>query len=363
MSEFQLWLREETRTTERRTPLLPEGAKELVDAGVKVVVEQSEKRIFPNDAYAEAGCKMVPAGSWQRAPQSATILGLKELPSQPCALKNNHIYFAHAFKCQSGWEDLLTRFKVGGGDLLDIEYMVNADGRRVVAFGYWAGYMGAALALMQWYDKKAGRASTIAADLKPYGCADTLDALIKSLKTEGDAPKALVIGAGGRSGKGAAEIFERHGIAVTKWGRKETADLDRDAILEHDILINCSFVADAIPPFLRKEDLRADMKLQVISDVSCDPFSDFNPLPLYTAPTAWNDPFVTVTNGKASLDVIAIDNLPSLLPREASDEFAGLLLPFLKTVSKPESDPVWAASKASFDTACAAMGASYKIAS
>ncbi|MCK0071168.1 saccharopine dehydrogenase [Kordiimonas laminariae] len=363
MSEFELWLREEFRSTERRTPLLPEGAKELVDAGVKVVVEESEKRIFSNEAYAEAGCELVKAGSWQRAPRSATILGLKELPSQPCALRNTHVYFAHAFKEQAGWQDLLTRFEVGGGNLLDIEYMVDANARRVVAFGYWAGYMGAALALMQWYDRKARRSSTIAKELQPFNCADTLDGIIRNLKTEGEAPKALVIGAAGRSGKGAAEILERHGIAVTKWGRKETADLDRSVLLEHDILVNCSFVADMIPPFLRKEDLVEGMKLQVISDVSCDPFSEFNPLPLYEAPTPWDVPFVTVENGSASLDLIAIDNLPSLLPKEASDEFAGLLLPYLKTLGKPEADPVWAASKASFDAACEQMHAAIKIAS
>ena len=363
MSEFELWLREEFRSTERRTPLLPEGAKELVKAGIKVVVEESEKRIFSNDAYAEAGCELVRAGSWQRAPRTATILGLKELPCQPCALRNTHVYFAHAFKEQAGWQDLLTRFEVGGGSLLDIEYMVDEEGRRVVAFGYWAGYMGAALALMQWYDKKAGRASTIAKDLQPFECADTLDEIIRNLKTGDNAPKALVIGAGGRSGKGAAEIFERHGIEVTKWGRKETANLDRDVILSHDILVNCSFVADMIPPFLRTEDLNKDMKLQVISDVSCDPFSEFNPLPLYAAPTPWDAPFATVENGDASLDLIAIDNLPSLLPREASDEFAGLLLPYLKTLDKPAADPVWAASKSSFDVACEQMHAEIKIAS
>ncbi len=364
MANFQLWLREETRVTERRTPLLPEGAKELIDAGIEVVVEKSNKRIFQNELYEASGCKMVEPNSWKKAPSSATILGLKELPEHPCILKNNHVYFAHAFKNQSGWQDLLARFKLGNSDLFDIEYMVNSSGRRVVAFGYFAGYMGAALALMQWYDKKAGRNPAIGeGDLRPFENAAELHSVIEKLKCKSETPTALVIGASGRSGKGAVELLEKHGVEVTKWGRSETKNIDRPAILKHDILVNCTFVDDDIPAFLREEDLSPDMKLKVISDVSCDPFSDFNPLPLYDAPTAWDNPYVTVGSGQASLDLIAIDNLPSLLPREASIEFSGLILPYLKTLNKRDKDPVWNASKAAFDEACKNMNTSLKQAS
>ena len=52
--------------------------------------------------------------------------------------------FGHAFKGQPAGQVLLQRFKAGGGTLLDLEYLVNAQGRRVTAFGYWAGFAGAA---------------------------------------------------------------------------------------------------------------------------------------------------------------------------------------------------------------------------
>ncbi|NVJ99849.1 MAG: saccharopine dehydrogenase [Alphaproteobacteria bacterium] len=354
MAKLTLWLREEARTTERRTPLLPDGAKELIASGVDVVVEKSEKRIFENGLYESAGCTMAEPGAWEKAPKDAIILGLKELPATPETLIHTHIYFAHAYKEQAGWQTLLARFLKGGGSLLDIEYMTDASGRRVVAFGYWAGYMGAALALLQWHDQKAGRQSYVNNGLTPFESAQALDELIKSRTTDSKTPTALVIGAGGRSGKGAAEILERHGIKVTKWGRKETADLDRDAILNHDILINCAFVADAIPAFLTKDHVKGDNRLSVISDVSCDPFSDFNPLPLYDAPTCWKTPAISVT---ADLDLIAIDNLPSLLPTEASMEFSGLLLPFLKSLPNRNSDLVWNNCAACFDHACEALTA------
>lgn len=346
-----LWLRDEVRETERRSPLLPEGAKSLIAAGYDVVVERSDKRIFATEDYEKAGCVIAEPGDWVNAPKGATILGLKELPDEPAVLKNDHIYFAHAFKEQAGWQDLLGRFQAGGGDLLDIEYMVDETGRRVVAFGYWAGYMGAALALMQWYDRTAGRSSKIAEGLTSFDTVQALDEQINSLKVKGAKPRAVVIGARGRGGRGAVEILKRHGAEVTEWDRTETHRLDRDVLMGFDLLVNCAFVSGQIKPFVRVEDVGKG-KLKVISDVSCDPFSDFNPLPLYSEPTSWDQPFVEINGNEGSVDLIAIDNLPSLLPKEASVEFAGLLLPFLREL---DGDPVWEATRASFEKACAAM--------
>jgi len=355
MAKLTIWLREEARTTERRTPLLPEGAKQLIEADINVVIEKSKKRIYDDALYEAAGCTMAKAGTWQSAPKNTIILGLKELPATPETLIHTHIYFAHAFKEQSGWQELLARFQRGEGSLLDIEYMTQENGRRVVAFGYWAGYMGAALALLQWYDKKAGRASYVNKGLMPFDSAKALDNLIDSKALGGETPTALVIGASGRSGIGAAEILERHGVKVTRWGRKETASLDRDAILDHDILINCTFVADMIPPFLTADHIKADSRLTVISDVSCDPFSDFNPLPLYKAPTCWNTPAISVDTPSGDIDLIAIDNLPSLLPTEASIEFATMLLPYLKSLKDRDTNPVWKACEAAYQQASDAM--------
>ena len=357
MSRFTIWLRDEDRKTERRTPLLPSGAKELIDIGYNVVVERSDKRIFPDADYAAAGCTLADSGSWRTAPADFTILGLKELPRDPEVLKNNHIYFAHAFKQQNGWQELLGRFQNGGGKLLDLEYMVDGKGRRVAAFGFWAGYMGAALALMQWYDQSASRAGLNATGLAPWDNADDLDEDIRRRKADGPRPKVLVIGARGRSGKGACDLLKRHGVEVTCWGRDETRALDRAAILDHDILINCVFVSDNIPPFVRMEDLADNKRLRVISDVSCDPFSSFNPLPLYAEPTSWARPVVKAGVNGGAIDLIAIDNLPSLLPREASIEFAGLLLPYLKAVDKLEANPVWRSALGAFEGACNSLPA------
>lgn len=357
LTKDTLWLRRECRATERRTPLLPEGAKALIEKGYTVVAERSRKRIVADSAYAAVGCHMVEGGAWIKAPKDAIILGLKELPSTPAHLKNTHIYFAHAYKKQKGWQTLLSRFTSGKGTLLDIEYMIDQNKRRVVAFGFWAGYMGAALALIHWQNQQSGEARYLNHSLLPFNNAALLDDTITKTNISGKTPKVLIIGANGRSGKGAYQILHQHGAEITCWGRENTRHIDRAALLDHDILINCAFITDNIPAFLRAQDLTQQSRLSVVSDVSCDPFSSFNPIPLYHDTTTWDEPYVTVKNsaGDKTLDIIAIDNLPSLLPREASEEFSSLLLPHLMTLKNHHEDPVWSAARDSFNNAVALM--------
>lgn len=143
-----LWLRAESRPSERRTPLTPTDAGRLVGEGWRVTVEESPTRIFTTSAYEVAGCSIAPGGAWVDAPEDAIVLGIKELPDEPEALRHTHVFFGHAYKGQEGAAELLARFRRGGGHLLDLEYLT-VDGRRVIAFGFWAGFVGAALGVLQ----------------------------------------------------------------------------------------------------------------------------------------------------------------------------------------------------------------------
>lgn len=349
-------LRAEARDTERRTPLLPDGARALVDAGCTVAVERSAKRVVADTAYADAGCTLVEPGSWMQADGDTVVLGLKELPDKPDALGQTHVYFAHAYKDQAGWQELLGRFRRGGGTLLDLEYMADGDGRRVAAFGYWAGYLGAALALIHWCDGQAGRPPTLAQGLSPFDDAAALDRRIEaSREGVGTRPRPVVIGALGRSGRGATALFQRHGCAVTEWDQAETDPFDRQALLDHDILVNCVLLSGRLAPFLMPTDLKGGTRLSVVSDVSCDPTSPGNPLPFYAEPTTWEAPFMTIQGVARAFDLIAIDNLPSLLPRESSEDFAAQLLPHLLTLADQATDPVWRAARRAYDAALQRM--------
>ena len=94
--------------------------------------------------------------------------------------------------------------------------------------------------------------------------------------------------------------------------------------------------------------MRARIRLRAISDVSCDPLSDFNPLPLYDAPTSWAEPFVALgENGRGeSVELTAIDNLPSLIPLEATEDFSAQLAPSL---ARFDSGHEWSAARAVFE--------------
>jgi saccharopine dehydrogenase (NAD+, L-lysine forming) len=98
-----IWLRDECKKGEHRTPLTPQNADFLLKNGFKIIVEKSLTRIFKDEEYKEVGCELVESQTWYDAPKNATILGLKELPLEgefnvPNNLEHLHIYFAHCFK-------------------------------------------------------------------------------------------------------------------------------------------------------------------------------------------------------------------------------------------------------------------------
>lgn len=325
-------LRDEARETERRTAVTPNDATKLLDAGFEVSVERSNKRIFLDAEYADAGCELVETGAWFTA-TNATILGLKELPEEPARLTVPFIHFAHIYKDQAGWEAEISRFHNGGGCLYDIEYLVK-ERRRVAAFGYWAGWMGAALAawrLLARWNGVAGPENGV----KSFDSRGEVKDILSSLSADCAKPRrAVVIGAKGRSGKGASEVLKLAGFEVSEWDIEETRDLDRTVLMAHDLLVNCVLMTGPGLKLLSTDDLENSLNfIQMISDVSCDPFSDFNPLPIYDAPTGWDQPFLALgKNGiREELEITAIDNLPSLLPREASEDFSSQMVNSLLT--------------------------------
>jgi len=314
MGHPHIWVRHEARSTERRCPVTPDSARRLVEAGARVTVEESTQRIFPLDDYVAAGAETAPTGSWVDAPEDAFVLGLKELPEEPARLRHRHIYFGHAFKGQAEAPALLQRFRAGGGTLLALEYLVAGDGRRVAAFGYWAGYLGAALGVLQ-------SRGALPAPLTPT-TREELDASLRA--GAGSAPsRALVTG----------------------------------ALLDHALLVHCVLTTPPSEPFVRGADVPAEgRRLSLLVDVTCDT-SHLTLLPVYQDLTSWEAPVSRLADaegGRPPLDVIAIDNLPSLLPLEASRTYAEDLFPTLLTlVTEGDVSPVWARARTTFEQALA----------
>ncbi|MFT6558380.1 saccharopine dehydrogenase [Sneathiella sp.] len=337
-----LWVRSEKKANERRVAIVPDDAKTLLEAGYKITVEKSAQRCIDIQKYADVGCEIAEEGSWTNAPKEAFILGVKELPEGDGELVHRHIYFGHVYKDQPGWQHTLNRFVNGNGTLYDLECLVDEGGRRVAAFGYWAGYAGAAVAVKIWAGQKMG-------NVPPLGRVDSypnVDALLSDLRGQiqmiGEKPNMIVIGALGRTGSGATDLGLALGMDITKWDMAETASGGPfPEIQQHSIFVNCILATPECPRFVTSEDIKvADRRLSVIADVSCDPESKYNPIPIYNRSTTFDAPSISVVSEGTPLDVMAIDHLPSMLPLESSEDYSRQLLAALIDLNEPEKG-IW----------------------
>lgn len=333
-----VWLRHETKKFEERSPLTPEQATILMEDGHHLYVERSPSRIFKDEEYESRGAIMVDTNSWKtEATEDTIILGLKELEDEDFYLTHRHIYFAHLYKGQVGALKTLKRFERGNGKLYDLEYLVDENQRRIAAFGVWAGFVGAALGVELWIRQQLGETTNDWNNIKPFkNEADLLDHYRALLQKVDRKPTSLVLGASGRCGKGAHDLLDKLGLSASLYGRKETAspNLHRE-ILDHDILINTVLMTSKTEPFLTREQLDLERNLSVLSDVSCDPTGAFNPLPFYSDCTTMDRPAFSLDTQKR-FDITAIDHLPSILPRESSEDFANQLFPHLRSFLKGE---------------------------
>lgn len=357
-----LHLRAETKPLEARAALTPTTTKQLIDAGFQIYVEESSQSTFSADEYAKVGATIVPEGSWKEAPKDRIIFGLKELPeTETFPLVHEHIQFAHCYKDQAGWQDVLSRFPAGNGTLYDLEFLENDQGRRVAAFGFYAGFAGAAIGVLDWAFKQSHGDDEDLPGVTPYPNEDELIADVKKAldgaltQNGGVYPTTLVIGALGRCGSGAIDLFKKVGIPdenIQKWDMKETARGGPfEEIVQSDIFVNCIYLSQPIAPFINYETLnKADRRLRTIVDVSADTTNPHNPIPVYEIATVFNDPTVLVkTTAGPKLSVCSIDHLPSLLPREASEFFSRDLIPSLLELPNRQTSPVWVRAKQLFD--------------
>lgn len=338
-----IWVRSEQRAFEQRVGVTPDGVQKLIDAGHQVTVEESASRAIGISQYKNTGCEIAPAHSWVNAPKDAIVFGLKELDEDGPDLIHRHIMFGHAYKGQAEGPALLSRFKRGGGALYDLEYLLDESKRRVAAFGYWAGFAGAAVGMMAWLSQQK------AEKLGSVGVYENKDDLISELddgchdavNNGARKPNVIVIGAKGRVGSGALELARSLGLDASAWDMAETAHGGPfPEILEHAIFVNCILASPNVPVFVPKSAVVSNRQLRVIADVSCDPNSPYNPVPVYDRSTTFADPVIRVQGAPEYLDVMAIDNLPSMLPVESSQDYAAQLLPHLLDLGQMDQG-VW----------------------
>lgn len=345
-----------------RTPLVPEQCKSVPELfPVKVVVERSHVRCYADLEYEQAGVPMTDDVS-----DCDVLMGVKEVPAGYLFPGKTYFFFSHTIKKQPYNRRLLQTVLEKNIRLIDYETLTDEKGVRLVAFGKFAGMVGAHNALWT-YGKR-----THAFELKRMkDCHDYKEAKAMYAKTQFPAIKIVVTG-GGRVGMGACEVLLDMGfkqVAPEEFLASEfpypvftrlnpqqyAARIDGQTFTPQDfyqaptrfksafrpyahsadIFINGIFYDKAAPAFFTVEEMtRPEFNIQVIADVTCDIVPDSSvPSTLRAStiekPVYGFDPH-TGTEAEpfhqGVVDVMAIDNLPSEMPRDASRAFGQMFI-------------------------------------
>lgn len=129
--------REDINPWERRAPLAPRHVKELTNAGIKVLVQPSNRRSIHEKYYERAGAIIQ-----EDLSEASLIIGVKRPPEEKVIPRKTYAFFSHTIKAQEANMGLLEDLLKKEVRLIDYEKMVDANGFRIVAFGQWAGLAG-----------------------------------------------------------------------------------------------------------------------------------------------------------------------------------------------------------------------------
>ncbi|MBU2996998.1 NAD(P)-dependent oxidoreductase [Cellulophaga baltica] len=356
--------------TERKNPpdkrvvLSPDACKKVLKKFDKasILVEPSSIRTFKDDAYKNAGITVSDAME-----DCDVLLGVKEVPIENLIPNKKYFFFSHTIKKQPYNRDLLLAVLNKNIELYDHEVIINEKEQRLVAFGRYAGIVGA---------YNGFRTFGLKFNLFQLPKAENLtdqEALISELnKIKLPNIKILLTGKG-RVGNGAKEMLDAMNLKKVTVASYLVDDFDepvycqidaseynkrKDGVRGNkadffanpdeyksdffrfakvtDFYIAGHFYADGAPYlFTRKDAKDSKFKIKVVADVSCDidgpvactikPSTIADPIYGYD-PESESETDFKQTNAIA---VMAVDNLPCELPRDASVGFGEA---FLKNV-------------------------------
>jgi saccharopine dehydrogenase (NAD+, L-lysine-forming) len=321
----ELFIRKETYPNEHRTPLTPSDVGILIRSGFSVFVERSEKRVYKDEEYEKEGATLTPFPWNFPYYKSCLILGLKELENIEILDQHSHAYFSHSFKQQRKSNEILRFFSISNSKLYDFEYFLDKEQRRIISFGFFAGCVGGILGILQFY-------KNLAVPLKPW---NSFEGMIEDARKAKEAknssnPKIAIIGYKGRCGQGVQKVLELLGLSFCILDRSS----DPSTFKDYDIFYNCITLEETYQEVWFHEETEFSKSLLIV-DISCDATKVNQPIQIYSQNTTWDSPIYSYNS---LVDILAIDNLPSLLPRESSAHFSSVLLPLL--LNKEEA-AVW----------------------
>lgn len=369
-------IREGKTPTDKRVPFTPLQAEEiqLRFTDIKMLCQESDIRCFNDEEYRTHGIEVKKDVS-----ECDILMGIKEVPVDLLIEGKTYFFFSHTIKKQAYNRKLLQAVLKKKIRLIDYEVLTDRQGNRLVAFGRYAGIVGAYNGLWAY-----GKRFNLFSLRRAHECFDVNDLKLELRKIKLPAVKIILTGAG-RVGKGSMETLDSAGIrkvnshdfltrtfqepvyvqlsSADYHTHKEGRIFNREEFHKYperytshfgdftkvaDILMAGAYWNPKAPVlFTREEMLSPEFRIQVIADITCDIDGSIpstkrattiaDPLYDYDAST---DSVQPVFTNKKFVTVMAVDNLPCELPRSASEEFGqdliNKVLPVLNNIDEDD---------------------------
>ncbi|MGJ8713806.1 MAG: NAD(P)-dependent oxidoreductase [Maribacter stanieri] len=349
-------IRERKNPPDKRVVLSPKACQKVLKAYTKaqIIVEPSPIRAYADDDYKQLGITVA-----SEMDNCDVLLGVKEVPIDSLIPNKKYFFFSHTIKKQPYNRDLLRAILEKNIEMYDHEVITNMQEQRVVAFGRYAGIVGAYNGFRAYGLKYNVFTLPKANDLADQAA---LIAELKNLKLPNI--KVLLTGRG-RVGNGAREMLDGMGmrrVTVADYLEEEFKEpvycqIDageynkrNDGVRGNkanffanpeeyksnffrfakvtDFYIAGHFFGQGSPYLFTREDAKhQDFKIRVVADISCD---IDGPVASTIRPSTIADPiygYDAMTESEAdfkkpeAIAVMAVDNLPCELPRDASEGF------------------------------------------
>ncbi len=359
-----------------RVPLTPKQCAFIQqNYPVKILVEPSASRCYTNEEYTNEGIELA-----ENLSKCTHLFGVKEVPVDQLIPDKTYFMFSHTIKKQSYNRKLLQTILKKNIRLVDYEVLTDDLGRRLIAFGFFAGIVGAHNAIYTY-----GNRTGLYVLKRMKDCYDYAEAL--SIYKELNLPPMKVVVTGnGRVATGAVKVLQDMNFrkaapdeflkktfdepAYTQLAcidyarRKDQKGFEKEHFYQHpelyesifkpytkvtDVMINGIYWDNRAPVFFTKDEMKSiDFHIKVIADVTCD-IAPISSIPSTLRASTIAEPvfgYNPHTEKEATpfqdhvIDMMTVDNLPNELPRDASKAFGDQ---FIKNVLEPllkEKHPV-----------------------
>ena len=354
-------LREGKTPPDKRVVLSPKQCTQFIQQypDIDLVVQPSSIRCFSDDQYLSLGINMQ-----EDLSDCDILMGVKEVAINDLIPEKTYLFFSHTIKKQHYNRQLLKRMLELNIRMVDYEVLTDVNGKRIIGFGRYAGIIGCYNGFL------AIGKRTKTYDLKPaYMCKDRKEMELELKKIILPKMKNIVTGAG-RVGNGVIELINLIGIKQVSKDEFLNKNFDQSVFVhlntidynrridgkegsESDFFSNPKsyksdfmkfakqaefFIAGhyhaADSPFLfTRDDAKSkDFKIKTVADISCDidgPVASTIRCSSITKPIYGYNPDTETEDDYRKQDVItvmAVDNLPCELPKDASISFGQNLL-------------------------------------